>query len=406
MPGVLARQPQRPLEGRVAGNPARESRFLTFISPPVGAYTQALSDWSSSDPEGAMRQATVWACVNRIALSMSVMRPLPYTGPVVGFGQAVRQLPSGMLVQPSSDAGMTAWTYAVWLSLMLRGNVYGIIAARDPFGLPLQIELQHPDQMKVTRNTSGVYEYRLRNVLIDPATVWHKAIFRMPGSRVGMSPIQYAARTTRTVQSAEEFGLGWFEGGGHPSGVLTNKDAKEIKQEQAQSVKARFMAAVRGSHEPVVLAGGWDYTQISVKAEESQFLNTMQVGATDICKFFLMKPQMVGIAPSGSAITYANVEDNSLDFLMYPITPWLIEYEEWLSDFTPSGQYVKCDTSPLLRTSFLTRMQGYHMMIGSRAFTQDEIREMEDRPPLTPEQQAQIDQMPAVPPIPGPRTGS
>jgi len=91
---------------------------------------------------------------------------------------------------------------------------------------------------------------------------------------------------------------------------------------------------------------------------------------------------------------------------MYPITPWLIEYEEWLSDFTPSGQYVKCDTSPLLRTSFLTRMQGYHMMIGSRAFTQDEIREMEDRPPLTPEQQAQIDQMPAVPPIPGPRTGS
>lgn len=405
MPGVLARQP-RPLEGRVVGNPNRESRFLTFISPPVGSYTQALQDWASSDPEGAMRQATVWACVNKIALSMSMMRPLPYTGPVVGFGQATRLPPSPMLARPGSDMGMTTFTYSSWLSLMLRGNVYGIIANRSPLGFPAQIELQHPDQMRVRRLTDGSYEYRLRNVEVDPASVWHKAIFRMPGSRVGMSPIEYAARTTRTVQAAEQFGLQWFEDGGHPSGILINKDAKEIKQEQAQTVKARFMAAVRGSREPVVMAGGWDYEQIQVKAEESQFLNTMQVGATDICKFFLMKPQMVGIAPSGSAITYANVEDNSLDFLMYPMTPWIVEWEEWLAEWGPDSQYVKCDTSPLLRTDFLTRMQGYHMMIGSRAFTQDEIREMEDRPPLTPEQQAQIDQMPAIPPIPGPRSGS
>lgn len=407
MPGVLARRPQqRVIEGRVAGNPRQESRFLTFISPPVGAYTQALQDWASSDPEGAMRQATVWACANKVALSMSMMRPLPYTGPVVGFGQATRLPPGPFLSKPSSDMGMTAWTYSLWLSLMLRGNAYGIIVARDPFGLPLQIELQHPDQMRVRRLTDGTYEYRLRNTVVEPSTVWHKAIFRMPGSRVGMSPIEYAARTTRTVQSAEQFGLSWFEDGGHPSGILINKDAKEINQTQAQSVKARFMAAVRGSREPVVMAGGWDYEQIQVKAEESQFLNTMQVGATDICKFFLMKPQMVGIAPSGSAITYANIEDNMLDFLSYPMTPWMVEQEEWLGETVPSGQYVKLDSSPLLRTNFLSRMQGYHMMIGSRAFTQDEIREMEDRPPLTDAQKAEIDAMPMVPPIPGPKSGS
>lgn len=404
---MLARRPpERILEGRVVGNPARESRFLTFISPPVGAYTQALQDWASSDPEGAMRQATVWACVNKIALSMSIMRPLPYTGPVVGFGQAVRLPPGPMLIKPSAYASMTGWTYQVWLSLMLRGNAYGIIAARGPLGLPTQIELQHPDQMRVRRKTDGSYEYRLRNTVVDPATVWHKAVFCMPGSIVGMSPIQYAAKATRTSQAAEQFGLQWFEDGGHPSGILINKDAKEIKQEQAQGVKAKFMAAVRGSREPVVMAGGWDYEQIQVHAEESQFLNTIQATSTDICKFFLMKPQMIGTAPSGSNITYTNIEDNTLDFLVYPMTPWIVQYEEWLEDFVPDPQYVKLDTSPLLRTNLLNRMQAYHMMVGSRAFTQDEIREMEDRPPLTPEQQAQIDAMPAVPPIPGPRSGS
>lgn len=411
MPGVLARrEPQRVIEGRVTGNPARESRFLTFISPPVGAYTQALQDWATSDPEGAMRSATVWICVNKIALSMSVMRPLPYTGPVVGYGQATRLAPGPMLSKPSSDRYMGAFTYGTWLSLMLRGNVYGIIAARDPFGLPTQIELQHPDQVRCRRITdgpqAGQYEYRLRNTVIDPSTVWHKAIFQMPGSRVGMSPIEYAARTTRTSQSAEQFGLQWFEDGGHPSGILVNKDAKEISQPQAQGVKARFMAAVRGSREPVVMAGGWEYSQISVKAEESQFLNTIQATASDICKFFLMKPQHAGITQQGQAITYANVEDNMLDFLSFPMTPWMQEYETWLAEWVPSSQYVKLDSSPLLRTNFLSRMQGYHMMIGSRAFTQDEVREMEDRPPLTPEQQAQIDAMPAVPPIPGPKIGT
>lgn len=406
MPGVLTRREAPVLEGRVAGSPARESRFLTFISPPVGAYTQALQDRSSGDPEGAMRQATVWMCVNKIALSMSVMRPLPYTGPVVGFGQATRRQPGLMLTQPGSDAPISAFSYMTWLSLMLRGNVFGLIEARDRMGRPAQIELQHPDQVRVKKLEDGTYEYRVRNHVVDPARMWHKAIFRMPGSRVGMSPIAYAASTTLTVQMAEAFGLNWFRDGGHPSGILINKDAKEIKQEQAQTVKARFMAAVRGSREPVVMAGGWDYEQIQVKAEESQFLNTIHATSTDICKFFLMKPQHAGIAQEGSAITYVNIEDNMLDFLAFPMTPWIIEYEQWLGEWIPAGQYVKLDTSPLLRTDMLSRFQAYHMMIGSRAFTQDEIREMEDRPPLTPEQQAQIDKMPPVPPIPGPRSGT
>lgn len=406
MPGVLARRPDRVLEGRVTGNPARESRFLTFISPPVGAYTQALQDWASSDPEGAMRTGTVWMCVNKVALSMSIMRPLPYSGPVVGFGQATRLPPGPMLCKPGSDRSMMAFTYGMWVSLMLRGNAYGIITTRSPLGLPAQIELQHPDQVRVRRLADGSYEYRLRNTVVDPATVWHKAIFQMPGSRVGMSAIEYGARTTRTAQAAAQFGLQWFEDGGHPSGLLTNANKPEIKQAQAEGVKARFMAAVRGSREPVVLGDGWKYEQIQVRANESQFLETIKASAADICQFFLMKPAHAGIAEQGSSITYQNVEDNMLDFLAFPMTPWIMQHEEWLGDFVPSSQYVKLDTSPLLRTNMLSRMQAYHMMIGSRAFTQNEIREMEDRPPLTPEQQAQIDKMPPVPPIPGPRSGT
>lgn len=396
------------------GNPAAERRQLTFISPPIGAYTQALADRASGDPEGAMRHDAVWGCVNKIALSMSMLRPLPYKGPMVGHGMATVLNPPLILTRPGSDMRMTEFTYAAWVSKLMRGNAFGIIAARDGrTQRPSQIELQHPDEMKCRKlqhdtadQKAGEYEYRLRGQVVDPATVWHDAIYRMPGSRIGMSVIRYASTATNAGLAAERFGLDYFEGGGHPSAVLANKNANKINQEQAQKVKDTFMAAVHGSREPVVMGGGWEYQQIQISPEESQFLNTQAVSGEKICRFFGMKPQHLGIAPSGSNVTYANLEDNLADFLTYPMTPWIVSWEEVLAELIPAGQYVKCDTSPLLRTNFLQRMQAYHMMVGSRAFTQDEIRSMEDYPPLTDEQKAEIDAMPMVPPIPGPKSGS
>jgi HK97 family phage portal protein len=392
----------------VQARPAAEQRMLTFISPPVGAYTEALQDWSSGDPEGAMRQATVWYCTNRIALAMAMMRPQNYKGGGVGIaGKGVKQPVPEMLTSPSSDCGMTSFTYASWVSLLLRGNVYGLILERDRLGYPAQIELQHPDQVKVRKRQDGSYEYRLRNEEIDPRKLWHRAIHRMPGSRVGMSVIQYAARTTRTVQAAEQFGLGFFEDGGHPSGMLTNKNANKISQDQAQRVKEAFLAATHGTREPVVMGGGWDYSQIQVNPQDSQFLALMQFGGTDICRFFGLNPSLAGHGTPGGSITYQNVEQSLLDFLAYPMTPWMVQWEEWLTEWIPRGQYVKLDASPLQRTDFLTRMQGYHMMVGSRVFTQDEVREYEDYPPMTAAQKAETDAlvMPLPPPVAPVRQG-
>jgi HK97 family phage portal protein len=378
--------------------------MLTFMSPPVGAYTAALQDWSSGDPEGAMRQATVWACVNKIAFSMAMMRPQTYRGPGPGDqagAPAVKTAVPPILAKPSATKGMFAWTYGQWVSLLLRGNAWGLVLGRDRLGKPTQIELQHPDQMKVKKRQDGSYEYKLRNVEIDPADLWHSAIHCMPGSDIGMSVIQYAARTTRTIQAAEAFGLQWFEDGGHPSGILTNKNANRIGQDQAQRVKEAFLAATRGTREPIVMGGGWDYSQIQVNPQDSQFLELMQYDATDVCRFFGLNPSMLGHGVQASSITYQNVEQQSMDFLAYPMTPHLIQQEEWLSELVPRGQYVKLDTSPLLRTDMLSRFTAYHMMIGSRAFTQDEVRSMEDYAPLTPEQKAEVDAlvMPLPPPV-------
>lgn len=379
--------------------------MLTFISPPVGAYTQALQDRSAGDPEGAMRMDAVWACVNKIALSMAMMRPQSYRGAGAGAAgvaaaPSVRTQVPNMLISPSADAGMFSWTYMEWVSLLLRGNAYGLILDRDKYGYPTQIELQHPDQVKVKKLADGSYEYKLRNEPVDPDKLWHRAIHRMPGSRVGMSVIQYASKATMTAQAAEQFGLSFFQDGGHPSGLLTNKNANRISQDQANRVKEAFLAATSGSRAPVVMGGGWDYAQIQVSPTDSQFLATIEAKGASICRYFGMNPVLMGYGVTGSSITYQNVEQSQIDFLTYPMTPWLIQQEEWLTEWLPRGQYCKLDTSTLLRTDLLSRFTAYHMAIGSRMMTQDEMREMEDYPPLTAAQLKMVNAL--ITPLPPP----
>ena len=350
-----------------------------------------------------MRAAAVWFCVNKIAYSMAMMRPQTYRGPGPGDqggAIAVKTPVPPILTQPSSAQKTFGWTYSQWVSLLLRGNAWGLILGRDRLGYPTQIELQHPDTVRVRTLKDGTREIRVNNEVVDPADVWHTAIHVMPGADLGMSTIKYAAKTTRTTQAAEAFGLSYFEDGAHPSAILTNKNANKISQGQAQSVKEKFVAALHGTREPVVMAGGWDYQQIQISPQDSQFLQLMDAKGADICRFHGLMPVMGGYGTPGGSLTYQNVEQSTMDFLTYPMTPHIIQQEGWLTDLVPRGQYVKLDTSPLLRTDLLSRFTAYHMMIGSRMVTQDEARAMEDMPPLTPEQKAEVDAL--VTPLPPP----
>lgn len=373
----------------------RENRALTFIQPLLGAHLQALSDHTAGDIDSSLRQQTVWACCHLISSVMSMMPPYAYRGGrgMQGYGDANRLEDQPVLLnQPSARWDIMDFVYQAQMSLLLRGNAYGLIVDRDAGMRATQVELQHPDQVKVKQEEDGSVEYRLRNKVIPNADMWHKAAYLIPGKVTGLSPIQYMAQTVRLSENARSFGSRYFEDGGHPSGLITNENTnvKSISLDDAVTIKQRFMAAIRGSREPVVMGGGWKYQAIQIHPDESQFLETQKWTGNDICKAFSVPPEMVGSASEGSAITYANVENRMLDFLVRTMLFWVIRWERWLGAELPGRQYVKFDDRALLKTDFLSRLRGYHLMSASHAFAPDEIREFEDLPPLKPAQVAQI----------------
>jgi HK97 family phage portal protein len=370
---------------------------------------------SADDPEGALRHSAVWACADLIASCLSMLTPWAYEGEGYGAGDAVRvKYQPDILLQPSADADIYDFLYMRTMSKALKGNEFGRVAARDrKWQLPTQIELVNPAQARVRKQADGTYEYKYDNQVVKPPELWHKAMYRFPGSPLGMSPLQYAAKVTRQGLSAEQFGNQYFEDGGHPSGVLVNEKLGLVSEDDAKTLKQRFVNALRLSREPVVLGGGWDYKKVQITPDESMFLDTQKLSDTKICRYMgRVPPELIGAASEGSSITYANLEQRAMGFLTFTMFRWIKKAEMELGACLPPGLYCKFDTDALQRIDFLSKWTGLHMAIGSRIMTQAEGREKADLSNSTliemdPSIRAELDALvtPLPPPVARPTQG-
>jgi HK97 family phage portal protein len=244
--------------------------------------------------------------------------------------------------------------------------------------LPTQVELAHPDRMGVTA-PKGVIEYRLDGELQDPANVWHVKGFTLPGSLVGLSPVEYARQSIGLGLAVEKYGAGWFAGGAVPAGTFKNTEAT-IDQDQADEIKGRLLAAIR-KREPMVHGKDWTFTGIAVAPEESQFIETSKLNVAAIARVFGCPPEMIA-AESGNSLTYSNVEQRSLDFLTYGVRPWLVRLETAIGALLPRSQFVRFNSGALLKATLRDRYEAHEVGIRAGFLTVNEARALEDLPPL------------------------
>lgn len=370
----------------------RERRLApTFPEPPIPPYPGASvfgGQATSSRPDVALQVPAVWACVSLLSNAVSML-PLETFRKTAGIAQ---QLPNPGLVQ-SPSAGMTQseWLHMLMVSLLLRGNAFGRIVARDGLFRPSQIELLNPDDVTVQVDPkTGALTYRYRQQDLDATDVWHVRGFTLPGYKVGLSPISYAAAVIGLDLSSRRFAGDFFNGGGIPKAVVRS-DAN-LSMEQARTVKERLLAATR-SREPIVLPTGIDYTPISVKPEESQFLAAQEATVPQIARYFGVPAGMVG-GKEGGSLTYSNVEQRSLDFLTYGVAFWLRRIEDAIGALLAAPQYVQFNVDALLRVDAETQAKIDVQRVASKVLVPSEIRARMNLPPMTDEQKAEADMVP------------
>lgn len=366
-----------------------EQRAAT-ISGSLGDLLRVRGDTLRSDSvvrprvtvDTALQLSTVWACHNMIC-DLASMLPVDEFRRVNGIPQSIVPR-SALLDEPSLQVDDLTWRFQVFSSLLLRGNTYGLITATAPNGYPQQIELVDADcvQWIPPRKPGGPWSTKLLNQDIERwpnGPLWHVPGRTLAGSPVGLSVISYARERIRLGLSAERFGSDWFDEGAHPSAILSTE--QPVDEEQARTIKRRFVQAIRGSREPAVLGAGIKYEAVQVSAEDSQFLATSKANVNDIARFFLVPPEMVG-GSSGDSMTYANIEQRFLHLRQITLATWLVRVERALTRLTPKPRYVKFNSDAIVAVDLMTRYRAHDMAIRDGWKSRDDIRHLEDEPPI------------------------
>lgn len=342
--------------------------------------------------DSALRMSAVWACL-RLRANMCSSAPLNvFRTRAGGLMDDITSPP--VLTTPDGDDLFT-WLWSSQLELDRYGNCFGIITARDGLGLPFRIQLLDTSTVAVITKGGLITGYRINGTRYDPADIWHETQYKPAGFPLGLSPIAYAAWSIGGYLSAQQFALNWFGAGAQPAGVLKNTEEDQLPIQTREEAKRRFRESTRDG-DIFVTGMDWEWTPSTTTSATAGFLDEMQYGLGDICRFFDVPGDLIGAVTASGAITYASISQRMVELLVTSLGPMYHRRQTALSHVLPARQFCTFDTNYLLRLDPATLSAVENNQVMARIIAPSEVRASMNKPPFTPEQIAEFDTL-AVP---------
>lgn len=372
--------------------------ILRSLTAPERRYTASNQDWGSSriptngevgrtaagmqvNTDQVLSIAAAYTCVAIIADAISSLPLKAYSRTQDHSNIPLNPIPP-LIVNPWPDRSRESWVNQVMVSLLIRGNAFGYIGARDDRGYPTAIQILDPDTV-AARMVEGQREYRIGGRVIPTSSIMHVAGMTKPGSFIGLDPVTYMATSFGLSLAAEAYGASFFNNSAQPSGVLeTPEDLSERETlELARAWRSSHQGVGRGQL-PAVLTGGVTWRQLQLAPETAQFLGSRNFSAAEICAWFRVPPHL-GLGSADRTTSWGiGVESMSMSFQQYTLGPWMVKLESQLNDYLPPEQTVKFDLTDMVRAPSLERFQRYTLARNGGILSINEIRAMEDLPAI------------------------
>lgn len=364
-----------------------ESRAVSFQT--LWGRGESTSDITiGTTAESALRLVPLYAA-HRLIIDQFASTPLHgYTQGNDGTRKRMGNDPA-LISMPSKGRGLFAWKAQAIASALSYGNAYGYITAVDGLGYATALEWLSPLRVEVDETGTAdlpAPQYYYDGKLLQRDRVLHVPWIVQPGKYEALSPLAAFKLAFSTGAHAQASANDWFANGAIPSGHLHN-NAKDIKPTDAEEVRNRFRAAVTG-RDVLITGADWDYTTIGIPADEARFIETLRLTATQVATIYGVPADKIG-GETGTSMTYATLEQNTLDFMAFAMRPWYSRFEEAFSSVLPSRVYVRFNADAMVRTDLLSRMTAHEIAQRSGIETNDEARALEDRPPLTTAQRSE-----------------
>ena len=342
-----------------------------------GEMTQVVGGVSVTE-QTSMQLLTVYGSVRLISDSIATLPLDVYRR--TGEDAKVEVAKPKWLQQPTTNLDFTAWVSQVLSSLLLHGNAY-VVVQRNEVGAIVELIPLDPSKVRVTRDR-GRLAYIVNGNRVD-AEMLHLKGLMLPGSDVGLSPVEYARQSIGLGLAAVKFGTGYFEGEGNMPGVIEMPGSAQSETLKAIADQWRRRRREGGRGLPGVLQEGAVWKPTGVTNEQAQFLATRKFTSAEIAgQMFMIDPTELGIGIEGSSLTYANLEQRNTRFVRVTLLPWIVRLEKALSDLLAQPRYVKFNLGALLRGDLQTRYAAYAVGIGAGFLEPNEARDWEDLPPM------------------------
>lgn len=343
-------------------------------------------------PDRALQLPVVFSCVRVLAESFAVLPMRLYRGK----GKNKRPVESHWLYdllcrRPNRWQTPFEWREMMQGHLALRGNAFNQIVS-DRRGNITDLIPLHPDRVSIELlNDGNEYDYRYRYTdrfgsvqIFARSELWHIRGLSGDGI-VGMNPIELAREAVGLGLAAQDYGARFFQNDAKPGGGWIEFPGNFKDKTARDTFRESFQAAQTGLNrgKVAVLEYGMKFHELGLTNKDSQFLEARQYQVSDIARMFRIPPHLVGDL---SKATFSNIEQQSLDFVIYTMTPWA---ERWESSIETSllleddaDLEVEFDFAGLLRGDQQARSAFYHNGILDGWMTRNEARASENMEPI------------------------
>ena len=188
-----------------------------------------------------------------------------------------------------------------------------------------------------------------------------------------------AIRTCLTLQQTVAAYANWPV----PLGAFTPKEGRRVNEDD-QAVED-FLDKWEEARRRRVwgwIPGAVEMAKLGFSPQELELAEEGEKAVVEIARHAGVDPEDLGV--STTSRTYQNAEQRRLDLLDFTLAAYRSAMEQRLSmnDVTPRGYRAKVNVDGFLRSDTKTRMETYKIGLEVDAYTPEEIRELEDRPPI------------------------
>ena len=372
---------------------------INFISSPWPFLRGQTTSGRTENDRTAMQVTAVYACVRILAEAIAGLPLNVYQYRPDGSKEKLYNRPRYHLLRDEPNPEMTSFIFreTMMSHLLLHGNAYAQII-RNGRGEVVALYPLLPDKMDVSRDKGGKLYYTYTRNADEPngkerfeqVVLRKEDVLHIPGlgfdGLIGYSPIAMAKNAIGIAIATEEYGATFFANGATPGGILEHPGIVKDPERLRQSWQSQFSG--RNSHSVAVLEEGMTFKQMAIPPNEAQFLETRKFQINEIARIFRVPPHMVGDLEKSS---FSNIEQQSLDFMMYTLNPWIVRWEQAMQQalLLPAEKgrlSFRFNVDGLLRGDYQSRMNGYAVARQNGWMSANDIRELENMNPIPDEE--------------------